>query len=53
MTMLSKLGDYGPIFRDRICMVRREGFEPPWSLRSHSLLTHRSQLPLRFEAGFA
>jgi hypothetical protein len=30
-------------------MARREGFEPPWSLRSHSLFAHRSQLPLRFE----
>ena len=26
------------------------GREPPWSLRSHSSLAHRSRLPLRFEA---
>ena len=30
-------------------MARREGFEPPWSLRSHSSLANRSRLPLRFE----
>ena len=28
----------------------REGFEPPWSLRSHSSLADRSRLSLRFEA---
>ena len=32
-----------------IPMARREGLEPPWSLRSHSPLVHRSRLPLRFE----
>ncbi len=40
---ISETGNYAE------SVARREGFEPPWSLRSHSSLANRSRLPLRFE----